>query len=167
MAGVLIADLETNGLLYETDRAPKATTIWMVGLLDFDTEEFEYYSGYEDDDPRSVMAGLMKMAEADLLIGHNLLGYDIPLIEQFTNRLLTFDRARIIDTLLMSRRLVNMPRHRLYDWGDMLGYPKFPQPDFATFSPEMIPYCERDCRLNKVVFQTLSDIEQEFQGYRE
>lgn len=163
MGEILIADLETNGLLRPTATIPRATKIWMIGVLNFETDDFDCYTGY-DPGPRSIMAGIERLLAADLIVGHHIRGYDVPLIEQFTEGLVTFDRDRVIDTLDMSRRLVRMDHHRLEDWGRLLGFPKLPKPDFeAGFTPEMAVYCERDCRLNKMLFEILCAEEAEQQ----
>lgn len=142
---VLIGDIETNAIHMPTD-------IWMVGVLDYDSDEFTAYHG--DD----VVDGLLRLAEADLVIGHNFKGYDIKNIERMTNRLVTFDMSRVIDTLNLSRKFADLKDHKLKTWGEMFNFPKGDYHDFSRFRPEMIPYCERDCRLTKLVFDILNEI---------
>lgn len=142
---VLIGDIETNGL--------KPDRIWMVGVLDYNTDEYQAYVG--DDE---VPIGLMRLAEADLVVGHNFRGYDARVIAKLTNGLITIDNSKIDDTLEISRLLFpDLENHKLGTWGDILGFPKLDSPLFETFTPKMIPYCERDCRLNKVLYDFLLD----------
>ena len=144
---ILIADLETNGFTPDT--------IWVVGILDYDTDEFRSYTG-ED-----VAEGLMRIAEADLVIGHNFGVYDAAVIDKLTDGLIIIDVDRIVDTLAMGRRLLpEMKKQSLEEWGDILGLPKIVfNEGFDRFHPKMVPYCERDCRLNKRVFDFLIEIQ--------
>jgi hypothetical protein len=140
---ILIGDLETNGL--------KPDRIWMVGVLDYHTDEYVSYIG--DDE---VPLGLMRLAEADRVIGHNFRGYDARVIKKLTNGLIEIDNDRIDDTVEISRALFpELENHKLATWGEILGFPKLDSPLFETFTPKMIPYCERDCRLNKVLYDFL------------
>lgn len=146
---ILVGDIEANGL--------KPSRIWMVGVLDFHTDEFTAYVG-EDEIPY----GLMRLAEADLVVGHYFKGYDAPVIERLTEGLITFDRNKIDDTVEISRALFpELSDHKLGTWGELLGYPKLDFTNFDTFDPAMIPYCERDCRLNGALYRFfLSQIEE-------
>lgn len=149
---ILVADLETNGL--------DPSLIWVVGVLDYDTDEFRAYTG-ED-----VAEGLMRLAEADLVVGHNFLTYDAPVIEKLTDGLIVLDRERIVDTLQLGRKLLpEMKCQKLEEWGNILGLPKIVFTEgFHRFHPNMIPYCERDCRLDKNVFDFLMSYEASLAG---
>ena len=142
---ILIGDIETNAIHMPSD-------IWMVGVLDYDSDVFTAYHG--DD----VAEGLLRLAEADLAIGHNFKGYDIKNIERMTAGLVKFDMRKVIDTLDLSRRHATLKDHKLKTWGEMFDFPKGDYTDFSRFRPEMIPYCERDCRLTKLVFDLLNDL---------
>jgi hypothetical protein len=54
---------------------------------------------------RAVVQGIKQLENADALIGHNITGYDIPLIkEQFPD----FDfQGEVLDTLVMSRLVLS------------------------------------------------------------
>jgi hypothetical protein len=144
---ILIADLETDGL--------KPSIIWVVGILDYETDEFRAYVGDE------VAEGLMRIAEADLVIGHNFTDYDARVIKKLTDSIITIDRDRIVDTLALGRKLLpHMKCQKLEEWGDILGLPKIIYTEgFSRYNPKMVPYCERDCRLNKRVFDFLIEVE--------
>lgn len=142
---ILVGDIETNAIHMPTD-------LWMVGVLDYFTDEFTAYHG--DDVPE----GLMRLAEADLVIGHNFKGYDVKNIERMTNRLVTFDVRKIVDTLDLSKRHAKLENHKLKTWGQLFDFPKGDIDDFSRWDPRMIPYCERDCRLTKKVFDLLNEM---------
>jgi hypothetical protein len=142
---ILVGDIETNEIHNPSE-------LWMVGVLDYFTDEFTAYHG--DDVPE----GLLRLAEADVVIGHNFKGYDAKNIERMTNYLVKFDRDRIIDTLDLSKANARLDNHKLKTWGEMFGYPKGDWTDFSRWDPGMIPYCERDCRLTKKVFDFLNEL---------
>ncbi len=142
---ILIGDIETDAI-----HMPR--NLWMVGVLDYFTDEFTAYHG--DD----VVDGLLRLSEADLVIGHNFKGYDIKNIERMTDQLVMFDRSRVVDTLDLSRKHAKLKDHKLKTWGEMFSFPKGDFTDFSRFSPEMIPYCERDCRLTKLIFDLLNEM---------
>jgi DNA polymerase III alpha subunit (gram-positive type) len=50
---------------------------------------------------QSILQGIHELEQADLLIGHNIIGYDIPLIqEQFPEFV---PKGQCVDTLVLSR----------------------------------------------------------------
>lgn len=141
MGEIVVADIETDSL------RPKQ--IYMLGILNLETDEYTAYIG--DDE---VPVGLMRLAEAERVIGHNFKGYDAPTIEKLTDGLIVIPKDRIDDTLEISRELFpDLVNHKLATWGEILGYPKLEMKIFERFTPEMIPYCERDVRLNAKVYR--------------
>lgn len=138
---IVVADIETNAIHYPNK-------IHMVGVVNFLTDEYTSYHG-ED-----VADGLIRLSEAGLIIGHNFRLYDAAQIERLTGGLITLAPTRIVDTLDLSRALVpEFPDHKLRTWGDALGFPKLEHDDFEQYTPIMDEYCERDCRLNKRIFE--------------
>jgi DNA polymerase III alpha subunit (gram-positive type) len=139
---ILVADIETDGL--------RPTCIWMVGVLDYETMEFTPYVG--DD----VAEGLIRIQEADLVIGHNFRGYDKKYIEVLTESMIQLEDDNIHDTLEIARKLFpELKTHKLSEWGEILGYPKLEYDDFGKFHADMIPYCERDCVITKHLYDFL------------
>lgn len=144
MDNILVGDIETDGL--------HPSRIWVVGVLDYNTNHFTSYTG--DDIPE----GLVRLAEADLCIGHNFIGYDVKHIERLTDGLVTFDRGKIVDTLQLGRKVVpGMDNYKLETWGEILGYPKIHFNRFDVFDPLMVPYCERDCEISAKIFRFLME----------
>ena len=66
-------DIETDGLLDDITR------VHCVVLKDIDTTEIFKYG------PLEVLTALDKITQASLLIGHNIIGYDIPALVKFYN----------------------------------------------------------------------------------
>jgi DNA polymerase-1 len=88
------------------------------------------------------------------LIGHNIIGFDLPVLEKLYDFKFT---GQVIDTLVMSR-LYNPVRengHSLKTWGFRVNMYKKEQPEFTTYSPEMLEYCVGDVCLNEKVYEHL------------
>ena len=154
-----VFDLETNGLYDEV------TTIHCLVLHDLNRDQTFTYG------PDSIAAGLEHLATADVLIGHNILFYDIPVIRKLYP-FYTFAAARIIDTLITTRLI--WPKEKLYDmdteqytqvppklrgsaslkaWGYRLSDYKISFKDFKEYSEEMLAYCIQDVNVTTQLFK--------------
>jgi len=110
--------------------------------------------------PDKLQEGADLIESADVLIGHNIIGFDIPVLKKHFNLNLT---NHIEDTLVVSR-LVNpvlTGGHSLENWGYIL-YPndadkrKAQQPDsWEEYTEEMGKYCIQDVELNADVYYKL------------
>ena len=137
----LVFDIETDDL--------KATKIHCIVAKDVDTQEVFSFS------PDNLQAGYEFLATADTLIGHNIIGFDIPMVHKFSN--VDLSKITVIDTLVLSR-LFNPAReggHSLEKWGYKLGYHKIDFSDYLNYSQDMMDYCIRDVELNLEVFKEL------------
>ena len=137
----LVFDIETDDL--------KATKIHCIVAKDVDTQEVFSFS------PDNLQAGYEFLATADTLIGHNIIGFDIPMVHKFSN--VDLSKIPVIDTLVLSR-LFNPAReggHSLEKWGYKLGYHKIDFSDYLNYSQDMMDYCIRDVELNLEVFKEL------------
>ena len=83
----LVFDIETDGL--------DPSVIWCLVAQD---EQGKFYHYYED----TLDEGIKFLQKADMLIGHNILGYDIPVIKKLTGIDL-YHSDKVIDTLVLSR----------------------------------------------------------------
>ncbi len=89
------------------------------------------------------------------VVGHNLIGYDLPVLNRLWG--LSVASERIIDTLVLSR-LADPSKsggHSLRNWGNELGFPKGDHNDWTCLSADMIKYCIRDVELTEAVHQKL------------
>ena len=88
----LVFDIETDDL--------KATKIWCIVAQDVDTGQIYKYS------PNNLDEGYKLLSNAETLIGHNIIGFDIPMVEKFGG--VDLSRIPVIDTrnvrLLCKRR---------------------------------------------------------------
>ena len=137
----LVFDIETDDL--------KATKVWCIVAQDVDTNEIFKFPPSKLDD------GVKLLQSADRLIGHNIVGFDIPMIKKFFDVDLT--SKELLDTLVLSR-LFNPTReggHSLEKWGYKLGFKKIEFEDYKNYSAEMLNYCVRDVQLNTLVYKEL------------
>ena len=137
----LVFDIETDGL--------EATKVWCLVAQDSETKEVYKFT------PDNLDEGYKFLTTATRLIGHNIIGFDIPLVEKFGG--VDLSAIEVIDTLVLSR-LFNPTRdggHSLATWGYKLGYPKIEFEDYYNYSEEMMNYCVRDVELNTKVLEEL------------
>jgi DNA polymerase-1 len=139
----LLFDIEAN------DLPDKVTDVWCIATIDVDTGLEEAYG------PDELDEGLEALQQADVLLGHNLLTYDLPVIEKVCN--VSLDPRKVIDTLVLSR-LGNPERaggHSLDSWGQRLKFNKIDFDQYDRYTPEMLEYCKRDAKLNYHVWKRL------------
>ena len=145
----LIWDLETNGLI------PQVSEIWMLVMQDVDTKEIFTFTDHDEEYP-SLDEGLQKLSEATVLAGHNIIGYDLPVLK----RLKGWEpepSQKIWDTFLMSQycRYVRSHRHGLAGWGEFFKYPKGDYNDWSHYNQDMLTYCIQYVTLNTKVYERL------------
>ena len=160
----LIFDLECNGLLHDVTR------IHCLALYVSETNEIDTFN---DESPGKgltspVIRALQYLDEATCIIGHNIIGFDIPVIQSIYP---WFNpRGTIVDTLLLSRlyhpnllgidkkhNWKHMPlqlygRHSLEAYGYRLGEYKgdfSKTTDWKEWSQEMEDYCAQDVVVTK------------------
>ena len=144
----LVFDIETDDL--------KATKIHCIVAQDIDSGEIFKFT------PKNLEEGYNFLTTADKLIGHNIIGFDIPMVEKFGK--VDLSKIPVIDTLVLSR-LFNPTReggHSLERWGYKLGTNKIEFEDFKNYSKTMLDYCVRDVQLNAMLFKALR---QESKGF--
>ena len=145
----LVFDIETDDL--------KATKLWCIVAQDLDSNKIYRFA------PHQLESGLELLKSANVLLGHNIIGFDIPVIKKLTG--VDLSNKKVIDTLVLSR-LFNPVReggHSLEMWGYKLNYNKIEFEDYSHYSEEMMDYCVRDVKLNTQVYHRL--IQQESAGF--
>jgi len=140
----LVFDIEANGFLFEAD------TIWCIVAIDENDKVYSFR-------PDQIKEGISFLQSANKLIGHNIIGYDIPLIKKLYDINL-YAPDKILDTLTISR-LSNPVReggHSIEKWGYRLGgVQKQVHEDWTQFSEEMLTRCIKDVKINKSLFNYL------------
>ncbi len=90
---MLIFDIETDGLYNDV------TCIHCVGIYDQEADQTLAYNDQGDKEP--ITKAIQRLEDADRIIGHNIIGYDLPVIKKLFP---WFEpRGEVVDTLLLSR----------------------------------------------------------------
>ncbi len=168
--GTIILDLESNGLLN------KATRIHCVALHycdenlteTFNDEPISTQAKYLPMGNRSITTAITNIEVAETVVGHNIIGFDLPLIKKLYN-FFTYPPV-IVDTLLLSRlyhpnlydidkkhEWKDMPTklygsHSLEAYGYRLGLRKGDygkDTDWSEWSQEMEDYCVQDVKVTE------------------
>ena len=87
--------------------------------------------------------------------GHNVIGYDLPVLHRLWG--IHIPQDRVVDTLVLSR-LFHPDLdggHSLAAWGARLGFAKGGHEDWSEYSPEMLEYCKRDVDLTAKLYHSL------------
>lgn len=131
----LLIDIEADGL--------DPTQIWVCVTKDYQTNEIRIWTS-----PKSLTEYITDY----WLVGHNILWFDIPVLNRLWN--LGINPERCIDTLVFSRLFNSWDysRHSLGDWGERLGCPKSHFSDWSKLSDEMIEYCKQDVEVEHKLF---------------
>jgi len=106
--------------------------------------------------PNKIEEGIEFLKQADTLIGHNILRFDLDVLKKLAG--VDLFHKNIEDTLVMSRlfRPIRENGHSLKTWGYRVGFAKQEQPvDFNEYTPLMLEYCCNDVRLNELVYHAL------------
>jgi len=156
----LIFDLETNGLLYDL------SCIHCLVIYDLEADQTLVYNDEGNQEP--IVRGITRLEEADCIIGHNIIGYDIPAIKKLYPWFK--EPGVVMDTLLLSRlyhtdllaidkkrNLQHMPvklygRHSLEAYGYRLGEYKGEfgkTTDWKEWSEDMQEYCVQDVTVTR------------------
>jgi hypothetical protein len=145
----LVFDIEGNGLL------PELTNIWMLVIKDRETQTIYKFSDYTPSLP-SMEDGLKMLSKAEVLIGHNVFGYDFPALHKIYGWVLPFE-MKVHDTWILSmlNRYNRKHRHGLEGWGEHIGFKKGDFSDWSQYSTTMLSYCINDVILNDKVYDVL------------
>jgi len=169
----LIFDCETDGLLDELTR------VHCIVTADIETGELRSFHERPDFQPRhgGLKDGLAYLEQAELLAGHNAVGFDIPALQKLYPAFKP--AAQILDTLVgvnavwpvehlshldyqrIARPGATFPqkmagRHSLEAWGHRLKNHKGQKPEsFETFTESMLLYCGQDVNLTRDLFLRL------------
>ena len=157
-----IFDIETNGLLKEL------TTIHCIAIRDSSTGSVISYR------PDQIKEAIDALENAEEIIGHNIIGFDIPAIQKLYPE--WKPKGKVTDTLVLSRLIkadlmsddatsVVLPdgfqkrlwgSHSLKAWGLRLGNAKGDYDGgWETFSEAMLEYMEQDVHVTYDLLQLL------------
>ena len=160
----LVFDSEANNLL------DQATKIHCIVIADLDSDQIDAYG------PDQIVAALDHLARADRLVGHNISGYDLPLLRRLRDWAPATE-CTIMDTLVAGRLILPhiddlddktaamgdpklgklRGRYSLEAWGGHLGIPKIGADieDWSVWTPEMQERCVGDVAICKALYRFL------------
>lgn len=138
----IVIDIESDGLLNEI------TKIHCIACKDVISGEEVQFTPHSLDDFTEYINTIQ------CIVGHNLVGFDIPAIKKILG--VDLSGLKIIDTLILSKLLnPDRPAHSLDWWGLELGNKKIDFHEWEHFTQEMLEYCIQDVRLNLDVYNIL------------
>ena len=157
----LIVDLETNGFLDKDN-----LVIHCIVCKDIETNQVYSYN------PKNLMDSLELLNKAEVIIGHNLIGFDVPVLKKVLNYNY---KGEVFDTLLMSRliwtnlldtdyKCKELPaklygRHSLEAWGYRVGLRKGDyqeHSDFSEYNLDMLEYCQNDVEVTHLLYNKIT-----------
>ena len=160
----IVFDIETDGLYFDV------TKLHCIGIKILGESSIKLFHG------DTLQEGLNLLMSADTLIGHNIIQYDIPVLEKLTN--FKFN-GKVIDTIILSRLIYpnlydldsnNLSHftkdpnvyyhgsHSLAAWGERLSCKKNTvgfNNDFTVYTDIMGEYCRQDVIVTERVYNKL------------
>lgn len=140
----LIFDIETDGLLLDVSK------FWVGVAYCIETKEEKIF--YEAQDMVTYLN------EADTLVGHNIIGYDIPTLNKLSIIHIN-SSIRLIDTLILAKLAYydkdKSWSHSLDAYGERLGEKKGSYNDWSRYTKEMEEYCKQDVKVTYKLYQHL------------
>lgn len=140
----------------ETDSLTNVKHIWLVVVKCIETGEYQYFRNItKDENERERFSWFVSALrpERDNLIGHNILGFDCPVLVSTLKLHPEVLPALCLDTLILSK-LIDYSRkgHSIEDYGLEFGFEKIKFKDFSKYSKEMEEYCVRDVDICERVY---------------
>ena len=174
----LVFDIETNGLLDKED-----LKVHCIGIHDLDNGWTKVY----DNRTNLLDTAISMLNRADMIVGHNIIGFDIPALQKVDSGLFEvfeLTNQKVIDTLVMSRLMhpdikekdfnalkkkvpwVHNNRnligsHSLKAWGLRLNVLKGDYgdtTDWSEWSQEMSDYCRQDVEVTAHLFKQMQRV---------
>jgi hypothetical protein len=134
-----VFDIEANGLTPDKIHCMVMNTPNgdVPVMSDTEYEGMEYLCSHDKD---------------SLMIGHNIIQYDIPVLERILNITV---QAELVDTLALSWYLFpNRTKHGLASWGEDFGIPKPLIDDWENLTQEeYLHRCKEDVKINTMLWE--------------
>jgi len=165
---MILFDIEANGLLEDS------TEIWCISGMDINIEEEKERLTYEK---KKTIWGEGLTAEnveaffstSDYIIGHNIIGYDVPMLEKYfpgcgilqKNPIDTYTLSKLAnaDRLMppgcphgiwnpLTGKTKKIGPHGLESWGYRVAHQKPTIHDWTVFDEGILNRCEEDVHIN-------------------
>lgn len=108
----------------------------------------------------SLEDGISYLKIQPVVSGHNIIGYDLPVLRKLHNVTLNV----YLDTFILSQMLFANERqtHGLDEWGKIFGIPKPKQEQWQVFNGDMLHRCVEDTKINQRLLQKcLSELDKD------
>lgn len=163
---IYVFDIEGNNLY---DGITNIWCMWIYDVISGDKWGFG---------PNQIEESIEKLKEADVVVGHNVIDFDLCAIAKLYPQLMVH-KFRVLDTLCLSRylkpdRVGDSPEypeghpfrgptnHSLKAWGVFLGFYKGEYGEqeaaWGAYTDEMFDYCEQDVALTLKLFFYLCEL---------
>jgi DNA polymerase I len=145
----VVIDIEANSL-------SRPSKVWIIVCKDIETGQLHIFREVTtNEEEKRRFQDFAK--DVQLYIGHNILGYDLPVLvlHNLIDRIET-EVNRCVDTLIISK-LINYSRpqgHSLASYGVDYGLEKLPFSDWTKYSQQMEDYCVRDVDISQRVYSS-------------
>lgn len=141
----IIIDIEANGLL-------NPTKIWVIVCKDYDTGNVSVFRKVtEDEQERERFYSYWKQVRS--CIGHNILGYDIPILNNLLG--IVCNNYTTYDTFILSK-LIDYARengHSIEAYGEEFNLPKIDYKEgWSEYHESMVEYCIRDVDISEKIY---------------
>ena len=154
---IVVSDIETNGL-------GDSNKLWICGGKDLSTGEVKRFDNCHED-PVAKAEAIKWYETADLIVGHNFVQFDAPMLNKLLKPGL-IDPRKVVDTVIISRLVdynIAIPKgaqypHSLKAWGIRLNKHKGDFNDFSKFSIEMVDYWYQDIEVTESLYDHFNDI---------
>jgi hypothetical protein len=163
----LFFDIETNAI-EDWSNLSDLKTVHCLSIYDPTTPKMITYHG------AGIKNGLMELAKAERIVGHNVIGFDLPALSKMYN--FHPPLVKVLDTMVMAKCIVADVRnddflrknfdkslvgsHSLKAWGlrlNKLTKLTYGEEDgaFDSYNEDMRKYCERDTIVTQILFDYL------------
>ena len=163
----LFFDIETNAI-EDWSNLSDLHTVHCLSIYDPTTPKMITYHG------AGIQNGLQELAKADRIVGHNVIGFDLPALSKMHS--FHPPLIKVLDTMVMAKCIVADVRnddflrknfdksligsHSLKAWGlrlSKLTKLSYGEEDgaFDSYNDEMRKYCERDTIVTQILFDYL------------
>ena len=144
---IFITDIETNGFYFDVTKFHCA---WIIDVVSGKRKGFR---------PHEFKEYLDTLGKADVVVYHNGIDYDLPVLAKLSGIDLKFN---VFDTIVLSRMLDPDKKtgHSLDAWGKELGFLKgdyghVTDNAWENFSEDMFTYCEQDVAVTFELYKHL------------
>ena len=139
-----VFDIETNGLRDKFTKIHCVSYSSLRGLV-FSLTDFEEIKHF-----------FSSLTEEDVLVCHNLIRFDIPVLEKHLGIKI---KAKLYDTLAFSWYLYpKLNKHGLENWGEYLGVKKPEIGDWENLTLDEYVYrCEEDVKINLLLYKKIDN----------